>query len=67
MEIFNKYPDVSINADPIDNNYRITYTEVVEDFGKYSFVRKKVKLSKQQIERIVERILEECKSQLPTP
>ena len=27
MEIFSKYPDVSINADPIDNNYRVTYTE----------------------------------------
>jgi hypothetical protein len=62
MEIFDKYPDVSINANPIDNNYSVTYTEVVEDFGKYSFVRKKIKLSKHQIEKSLTRIIEEFKS-----
>jgi hypothetical protein len=62
MEIFNKYPDISINADMIDDNYRVTYTEVVEDFGRYFFVKKQVKLSKHQIERMVERILEECEN-----
>jgi hypothetical protein len=59
-DLFSRYPDFSISADPLDPVYRIRYTEVVKEHGVVRFERREKRVRKEDFRNIIKDILS-CK------
>jgi hypothetical protein len=56
--LFEKYPDIEIKADPFEPSYRIKYTECIKEKNVVKFERKEKTVPKQALERLISEILE---------
>lgn len=56
--LFEKYPDIQITADPFEPNYRIRYTECIKDKNTVRFERKEKTIPKNFLEKLISEILE---------
>ena len=61
-----RYPSIDVHLDGLDNNfYRVIFTEIVSEQGRYSFKQHKHLVPKDKLEKIVEEIINislECDS-----
>lgn len=56
--LFEKYPDIEMTADPFEPNYRIKYTECIKERNAVRFERKEKIVPKDRLGRLISEILE---------
>ncbi|NBT57424.1 hypothetical protein EBT16_01435 [bacterium] len=56
--LFEKYPDIQITADPFEPNYNIKYTECIKENHMVRFERKEKTIPKKSLERFISEVLE---------
>jgi hypothetical protein len=57
MNTFEKYPDLQIVADSLDNLYKVKYLECVQERGSIRFEKKEKIVSREVIESLVNEII----------
>jgi hypothetical protein len=56
-DIFERYPDIQITADPQEPKYRIKYTECVRERGSVRFEKKEKSVPRNALESFISEIL----------
>jgi hypothetical protein len=56
--LFDRYPDIQITADPFEPNYKIKYIECVKENQTVRFERKEKTVPKKSLERFISEVLE---------
>jgi hypothetical protein len=57
--LFERFPDIKISADPFSPTYRVKYTECVKEKGVVRFDQHEKTLPKESLQRLIEEI---CKN-----
>lgn len=56
--IFDKYLSIELKADAIDKNLcNIQIIEMIEEYGKYRYEQKRIKIEKNKLEKIAQEII----------
>lgn len=54
---FEKYPDLEIIADPLDNLYKVKYLECIQERASIRFEKKEKVISREAIESLIGEII----------